>query len=47
MRLERTTNLLLDFEPLANDIPADPPVNSYTDAVPNVLGVYKVGVRME
>ena len=46
-RLERTTNLLLDFEPLATDIPADPPVNSYTDATPNVVGAYKVGVRME
>ena len=46
-RLERTTNLLLDFEPLVNDLPADPPVNSYTDDTPNVLGVYKVGVRME
>ena len=46
-RLERTTDLLLDFEPLATDIPADPPVNSYTDATPNVVGAYKVGVRME
>ncbi len=46
-RLERTTNLLLDFEPLVNDLPADPPENSYTDDTPNVIGVYKVGVRME
>ena len=46
-RLERTTNLMLDFEPLVNDLPADPPVNSYTDDTPNVIGVYKVGVRME
>ena len=46
-RLERSTNLLLDFEPLVNDLPAHPPVNSYTDETPNVLGAYKVGVRME
>ncbi len=46
-RLERTTNLLLDFEPLVDDLPADPPVNTYTDGTPNVLGAYKVGVRME
>ena len=46
-RLERTTNLLLDFEPLATDIPADPPVNSYTDATPNAVGAYRVGVRRE
>ena len=31
----------------ADDIPADSPVNSYTDGTPNVLGAYKVGVRME
>ena len=46
-RLERSTNLLLGFEPYADGIPADPPVNSYTDDTPNVLGAYKVGVRRE
>ena len=47
MRLERSTNLLLGFEPYADGIPADPPMNTYTDETPNVLGAYKVGVRME
>ena len=46
-RLERSTNLLLGFEPYVNNIPADPPMNTYTDETPNVLGAYKVGVRME
>ncbi len=46
-RLERSTNLLLGFEPYVNDIPADPPMNTYTDETPNVVGAYKVGVRME
>ena len=46
-RLERSTNLLLGFEPYADGIPADPPMNTYTDDTPNVLGAYKVGVRME
>lgn len=46
-RLERSTNLLLGFEPYADSIPADPPMNTYTDETPNVLGAYKVGVRME
>ena len=46
-RLERTTNLLLGFEPYVNDIPADPPMNTYTDDTPNAVGVYKVRVRMK
>lgn len=46
-RLDRSTNLLLDFEPLANNIPADTPVNTYTDETPNAVGGYRVGVRRE
>ena len=46
-RLERSTNLLLGFEHYVNDIPADPPMNSYTDDTPNVVGGYRIGVRME
>ena len=47
MRLVRSTNLLLGFGPYAKGIPAETPVNSYTDVTPNVLGAYKVGARME
>ena len=44
--VDRTDALTNDFSPLAGDLPADPPMNIYTDVVTEVGTLfYRVGVR--
>ncbi|MEM7396213.1 MAG: hypothetical protein AAF492_28085, partial [Verrucomicrobiota bacterium] len=38
--LERTTNLYINFSPVATNLPATPPINVYTDVVENTEIMY-------